>query len=75
MSEADESKENDCVYCEGKGVVDCTRCSGRGGRNVNRSRPASFDYNTGRESIEWETCQECDGTGRVKCTECWNGED
>jgi hypothetical protein len=74
MAEIDEDEDSACPRCHGEGTIPCEMCRGRGGRNVNRLRPASFDYRMGKEGLEWETCPNCDGSRREVCPECFGGD-
>jgi len=74
MADIDEDDDTACPRCDGEGTIPCETCRGRGGRNVNRLRPASFDYREGKEGLEWETCPTCDGSRREVCPECFGGE-
>jgi DnaJ-class molecular chaperone len=65
--------EDACPRCHGEGTIPCETCRGRGGRNVNRLRPSSFDYREGTEGLQWETCTTCDGSRREVCPECFGG--
>ena len=55
-------KHAKCMYCDGRGFIDCKDCGGKG-----------FNYCVSCYGKGYNSCHECDGKGKVKvlCQKCF----
>ncbi|HEY1013135.1 MAG TPA: protein kinase [Herpetosiphonaceae bacterium] len=60
-----------CVYCGGKGDINCQRCHGRG--LVEERRAVTNPDGTRDKRVVTEDCPACEGEGQSDCQRCKGG--